>query len=155
MKLGEVQKLYYLLHAVQFRYDEHIDFELVIDYNGKLITADFLNFRNISKTTVSEKMFDSDLDIQDTPLESAFFDEILATWNLNYAPYGSKPTKAFSEPGVFLSYVMKACEEMNQAPFITNRVYNLRYLESGISFDEAILMETDYSVVALVPKQFI
>ena len=152
MKLGEIQSIYYLLHATQFNHDEHIDFDLIVDYNGKLITADFLSFQNDAKTIVSEKNFDIYLDVEQVPQESKYFDKIFINWRRNYEPRGFKPAKAFSESGTFLNQIMKACKEINEAPNITNRVYNLKYLESGIAFEEAFLTDGDYSVVALVPK---
>ena len=152
MKLGEIQKLYYLLNAIQFNYEETIDFDLIVDYNGKLITADFLKFGNNRKTIVSEKTFDSNLDILNISKESNFFDEVLGVWRRKYEPYSFNPSKAFSEPGAFLDYVMNACNEIDHVPLITNRVYNLRYLESDVNLKEAILMEESYSVVALLPK---
>lgn len=152
MNLGEVQKIYFLLHAIQFNHDEHIDFDLIVDYNGKLITADFLNFYNNRKTSVSEKIFDSDMDVENKRLETNYFDEIMVNWRRNYEPYGFNPAKAFSESGTFLSHIMNACKQMNEAPNITNRVYNLKYLESDLTFEEAFLTDSEYSVVALVPK---
>lgn len=152
MKLGEIQSIYFLLHATQFNHDEHIDFDLIVDYNGKLITADFLNFYNNRKTSVSEKIFDSDMDVENKRLETNYFDELFIVWRRNYEPFAFNPSKAFSEPGIFLNYITNACMEMKQTPNITNRVYNLKYLESGLSFEEAILANDNYSVVALVPK---
>lgn len=152
MKLGEIQKIYFLLHAIQFNHDEHIDFDLVVDYNGKLITADFLSFYNNRKTIVSEKVFDRDMDIENKRLESNYFDEIMGIWRRNYEPFSFNPSKAFSESGTFLNQIMKACKEINEVPDITNRVYNLKYLELGIAFEEAFLTDDEYSIVALVPK---
>ncbi|MFF9835445.1 hypothetical protein ACI2LD_16740 [Enterococcus casseliflavus] len=152
MKLCEIQSIYYLLHATQFNHDEHIDFDLIVDYNGKLITADFLSFHNDEKTIVSEKNFDRYLDVEKVPLNTNYFDGIFSIWRRNYEPRGFKPAKAFSESGTFLYQIMKAYKEMNEAPNITNRVYNLKYLESGLVFKEAFLTDGEYSVVALVPK---
>lgn len=152
MKLGEIQKIYFLLHAIQFNHDEHIDFDLIVDYNGKLITADFLTFYNNRKTSVSEKVFNRDMDVENKRLETNYFDEILGNWRRNYEPFGFNPSKAFSDPGIFLNHITNASTEMKQAPNITNRVYNLKYLESGLSFKEAFLKDDNYSVVALVPK---
>ncbi|EMW5596446.1 hypothetical protein AAFB95_002656, partial [Enterococcus faecalis] len=63
MNLSQVQAVYYLLYAMQFKDNEKKEFSLVVNYKGKLLTAEFLPL-NDSKTHISLEEFDYDFDIQ-------------------------------------------------------------------------------------------
>ncbi|MEQ7070941.1 hypothetical protein [Enterococcus avium] len=152
MKLSEVQTIYYLLHAMQFKSNQNdrIEFQLVVSHYGKLLTADFLPISVPFSPKVREVILDSDGDESKKELATAFFNEVFGIWRKTHEGTFFSYPKAFAEPGWLLQTLVKFVETLNHVPYITSRVSNLNYIESSINFNEAVLESDGYSIVSLI-----
>ncbi|EMF0393537.1 hypothetical protein D6255_RS12715, partial [Enterococcus hirae] len=77
MNLNEVQAVYYLLHALQFDIINKQQFNLVVSYKNKILTAEYLPLTE-SKTSIILKNFDSDYDIQEKRIDNCLPKEMFS-----------------------------------------------------------------------------
>jgi|GEM_PF-5816470 len=86
MKLSEVQTIYYLLHAIQFKANQNdrINFELVVSHGGKLMTAEFLPISVPYSSVVKEDVLDVDGDESKKVLAKDYFNDSFGTWRKNH-----------------------------------------------------------------------
>lgn len=153
MKLSEVQTIFYLLHAIQFKAnrDERIEFELVVSHEGKLLSADFLPISNPFSPIVKEITLDIDGDESREELVKSFFNDVFGTWRKTREGAFFNHQKAFAQPGWLMQELISFLNTFENVPqHITSRVTNLKYIESNIIFNEALLDPDGYSIVSLV-----
>ncbi|EOS8114001.1 hypothetical protein BUK43_RS12680, partial [Enterococcus hirae] len=95
MNLNEVQAVYYLLHALQFDTINKQQFNLVVSYKNKILTAEYLPLTE-SKTSIILKNFDSDYDIQEKRIDNCLPKEMFSLWKKNKETVYFSTKKAFS-----------------------------------------------------------
>ncbi|WP_326931797.1 hypothetical protein [Enterococcus avium] len=155
MQLSEVQTIFYLLHAIQFNINQNdrIDFNLIVPHNGKLLTADFLPISIPFSLKVKEISLDIDGDESKEDLEKNFFSEVFKTWKKTHDGIFFNHQKAFAQPGWLLQELINFLDTFENIPqYITSRVTNLKYIESNVNFNEALLDTNGYSIISLVIK---
>lgn len=152
MNLSEVQTIYYLLHAIQFKanQDDRINFDLVVSHGGKLMTAEFLPISLPYSPVIKEDILDVDGDESKKVLTKNYFNGLFENWRKNHEGTFFSYQKAFSKPGWLLQELVSFVETLDNVPYITSRVANLNYIESSVSFNEAILDYDGYSIVSLI-----
>lgn len=152
MNLSKVQTIYFLLHATQPKNngDDKINFDLIVKHEGKLLTADFLNIKSPFSPVIREKNLDYDGDEDVKELNLDYFRSIFRLWQSEIGSPFFTTSKAFSNPLWLLEKVSRFTDNIEDIPFITSRVSNLKYLESGLELKEAILDLEGYSIVSLV-----
>lgn len=155
MNLSEVQTVYYLLHRMQHKLDveKKIDFELVVDYNGQLITAEFLTL-NKNKSAIIKEKFTYDFDVDEIIINTGFPNKAALEWDkLQYDSFISTD-KVFKRPDLLLQNLLTFISSLEKSEEdnipITNVITNVNYLASNTWLDFAILDNTSYKVISLV-----
>lgn len=152
MNLSKVQTIYFLLHATQSKNngDDKINFDLIVKHEGKLLTANFLTIKSPFSPIIREKDLDYDGDEDVKELNLDYFRSIFRLWQSEIGSPFFTTSKAFNNPLWLLEKVSHFTDSIEDIPFITSRVSNLKYLESGLELKEAILDLEGYSIVSLV-----
>lgn len=155
MNLSDVQTVYYLLHRMQHKLDveKKVDFELIVDYNGQLITAEFLTL-NKNKSAIIKESFDYDFDVEETIINTGFPNKAALEWDkIQYDSFISTD-KVFKRPDLLLQNLLNfiATLEKTEADNmpITNVISNVNYLATNTWLDFAVLDDTTYKIISLV-----
>ncbi|EEU68515.1 TPA: hypothetical protein KG967_000897 [Enterococcus faecalis] len=152
MNLSQVQAVYYLLYAMQFKDNEKKEFSLVVNYKGKLLTAEFLPL-NDSKTHISLEEFDYDFDIQKKTINGCLATELFSIWRSSVESRIFSTKQAFSRPDLLLKKVLDFVSENSlkfesQKP-VTTLVKNVHFLESGTRLDSMLLADDNFEVLSI------
>lgn len=157
MKLVHIQCIYFLLHAIQYDHGKKYKCDLIVNADGKLITADFLSM-NARKTAFQLEQFDFDGDIKletvsISQTETHPFAEVFGAWRREKNSPFLHAGKLFERPDILLDEIVSFLNKNsnlidNQVP-PTNKVLNLHYLESDIIYKNARLRDDGYEIIAL------
>jgi len=152
VQLKEIQAIYYLLNVIQFEKNKKISFDLYVDYNGKLITAKFLPM-NSDNTQPHEIVLNNKYEEIDQPIGLNYLKSLFSHWENQYKPENFSCEKAFSKPVLLLDHFKNFLKDTDRyIPPMIQRVQNLHYIESDITFERALLTQDEYELVSLVVK---
>lgn len=152
MNLNQVQTIYYILYAMQFKTDKKKDFSLIVNHKGKILTAEFLPM-NKSKTHIFLEEFDYDFDVRKETVNNCLAKELYTTWVETTVTMFYSSEKAFSHPDLLLKKLIDFVSE-NSSKFegqkaITNIVKNVHFLESNTKLDFMLLNDDNFEILSI------
>ena len=130
--------------------DDKVNFDLIVKHEDKLFTAEFLTIKNSFSPKIIEKNLDYDGDEVFKELYPEYFQNLSSRWQHEIESPFFTASMAFSNPAWLLEKIINFTETIEDLLFITSRVNNLKYLESGLEFKEAILEPEGYTIISLV-----
>lgn len=152
MNLNQVQAIYYILYAMQSNTDKKKDFSLIVNYKGKILTAEFLPM-NKRKTQISLEEFDYEFDTYSKTVNSCLATELFSIWKKTMQPPYYSSEKAFSYPDLLLKKLIDFISE-NSSKFegqevVTNIVKNVHFLESDTKLDFMLLNDDHFEILSI------
>lgn len=152
MNLNEVQAVYYLLHALQFDIINKQQFNLVVSYKNKILTAEYLPLTE-SKTSIILKNFDSDYDIQEKRIDNCLPKEMFSLWKKNKETVYFSTKKAFSYPELLLeeivNFVSKNSKKSQYIEPLTRTVRNVHFLETNLKLKSMLINDDNFEILEI------
>lgn len=152
MNLNQVQAVYYILYAMQFKTDKKKDFSLIVNHKGKILTAEFLPMNN-SKTHISLEEFDYEFDTNQKTINSCLATKLFSIWRKTMESPFYSSEKSFSHPDLLLkeliSFVSENSSKFEDQKTVTNIVKNVHFLESDTRLDFMLLDDDNFEILSL------